>query len=251
MIHLLTIITENYIPHAVKFLRSLSILRNIHPMCICVNFDPEKIQDTFDIDSFILNLNEEHVNTHNKILQYGSWLDANFNFNNNDIYIVSDADGIIQRDLTLPEIKRFSEYDDNTVGMSYNAGPDDIFENEIGRLYPACDNINLIIEMQYGPLNRPMYNTGLIVTRKKPFEKVKEEVDKDWPKFSLLFHHYAKLQLLIDMILANNNVKIDVLDYDIHTHGHFNMNFEVTPWDGKILSYHNQPVFFRHNFPRK
>lgn len=51
MIHIFTVITDNYIDVAAEFLTSMQILRNIHPMCICVNFDPERIKTRFNIDA--------------------------------------------------------------------------------------------------------------------------------------------------------------------------------------------------------
>lgn len=248
MIHILTVITENYLGIAHNFLASMDNLQNINPICICVNFHPSKVANKFNIESFLLKTDKEK--SFNGFLQHGEWLNAKYSFNNDDIYIIVDADAVIQRDLTLEEINRFSKYDDNTIGIGFNCTQLDTFEQEIPRLIPTIPNIYDIMTKQYGSMKHRIYNTGMMVGRLKLFKRLNEFFNKHWNQFSTYFIFPPKTQLLQNIGFRKLGFNIDELGYELHTHGHWLPLPEGMVWDEHDLVYNNQKVFFRHNYPR-
>lgn len=219
-------------------------LRNVHPVAICVNFDPDEVRRRFKVDAHYCPY--PGVEKYNGITQWGGWLNVQMDLNPDDTYIVVDGDAVFQRDFLQSEIDRFNSYDHNTLGIGYNASPDDTLLNEAGRLGTDLTDVNETMKEWYGSLDRKVYNTGFMAAKPAVYKAMKTFIEGEWDRFSPCFKHYAKIQYLICVALFNLGVKIDELDYSIHTHGHFGIPSACT-WDGKSLQHNGIPVLFRHN----
>lgn len=247
MIHIGGCITENYINKSLLFLRSLESINN--NFCVCYGFDPIKISSRFPkVNFFYLERKYAEING---MVQWGVWLNA-IDSNDQDIYIISDADIIIQRSLNLEEINRFSSYDDNTIGAGINEDERDCLSREAWRMKLKPGYV-------YNP-DAMVVNCGVLVGKRAVFRKITEEMDKRIPEFNKFSDHRCRCQFLICSVMNSLGIRIDLLDRDFHCNGHFNGHLWMPEHCNKVylpdfphthVFYKDKLVMFKHAFNPK
>jgi hypothetical protein len=137
-------------------------------------------------------------------VQPGAFLSC-MNAADDDIVITVDADSVVQRKLTDEERARFLGYGANTLGVGWNAGPADTLATEFPRLSPKGTLAQL--ESQFGLMDRPMFNTAVLVAKPAAYRRLCCEYDREWPRFAALFDHdlMAPVSLKICTVHTTSN----------------------------------------------
>ena len=125
--HVACCITQDYLERSRGWLASSSILKRqkTWPICICRDFvmPNEELERYYHVDCYDY---QTPACVMGNMVQHGSWLDRLPWIEDNDLFLLSDTDMIVQRDFDDAEWQRFQGYDDNTVGVVWNNfHPDD------------------------------------------------------------------------------------------------------------------------------
>jgi hypothetical protein len=241
-----TSITHNYIKKAMPFLSSINKLHGSN-FCVCYGFNPNLLSSKFkNINFYHLERNCMEIEG---MIQWGAWLKA-IPYNKNDIYIMSDADVIVQRPLNNKEIDRFAEYDANTVGACKNK-----VKAKYDYLINEAYRISLKEGFSYNSKGQ-VVNCGVLVAKPDFYIKLTEYVESIMPTFNKFTNFRCRCQFLICHILDKYKFNIDLLSQGFHTNGHFGLPDNckmIYPGPcgkpiGKLL-YDNETVMFKHHFP--
>lgn len=241
-----TSITHNYIKKALPFLSSINKFHS-HNFCVCYGFDPNVLKNRFkNITFYSLERNCMEIEG---MIQWGTWLNA-IPYDKKDIYIMSDADVIVQRSLRYEETDRFMRYDTETVGACKNRikGDDDNLAKEAFRIF-------LKDGFSYNP-KAQVVNCGVLVGRPEFYLKLTKHVESIMPTFNKFTNFRCRCQFLICHILDQYKFNVDLLDQSFHTNGHFGVpkNCKMLypgPYEkpvGRLLC-NDKVVMFKHHFP--
>ena len=221
-----TAITKNYFQKSVAYLSSLKHLKSVQPFCITVGFDFTNKHFFPHVKFIELDASKITCNLSSFIcLQYGDFAQVF----GDDLLIFTDADAVVQRDLTASEIDRFTNYN-NTLGLGHNNFQNDTLATVFPRLIPAYDIHDLEIAEQINLGTTVVYNTGFIVGKTETFYKLRTVFGQLWQKYSTWWKLPAKMQYLICLGIHKLGINVDLLDYGIHSHGHGRrVRWNVTP----------------------
>lgn len=243
-----TSITESYVKKAMSFLSSLNKFHQ-RTFCVCYGFQPDK----YGLGTHYKNIQFHHLNRKyteiSGMIQWGVWLKALPSYKYEDIYIMSDADMLIQRSLTQEEKDRFLQYDEKTVGACVNTDNNSDLEHE-------AISLNLRKGFNYNP-KAQLVNCGVMVARPKFFETLTYYMESLIPVFNLYTKHRSRCQFLICHIIDRLNLKIDLLNRTFHAHGHGKtpkecsfLNPAPSSRPERKVLYEKQIVMFSHHFER-
>lgn len=243
-IYIGTCITKDYIKKAFPFLYSLNKFHQ-DSFCVCYGFSPDLIDKDFPgIRFYYLPRNQIEISG---MIQWGTWLKV-VPYKNEDIFIISDSDMLIQRPLQEQEIAHFSKYDEETVGGNMNV------END--RLEIEAQRISLNKGYQYAKAAK-VINCGVLVGRPLLFKTLTEEMEKRIPDFDRHCSHRSRCQFLICHIFSILKTKIDILHKDFHSHGHFGLpngcafvNPAPTTYPVQRVVCGGKTVMFKHHFEK-
>ena len=246
-----TTITADRLEAAKPYFKSLYLhSAGIHPFVITMGFNCPWLRGYYPgIKVWSMPLDwMQAVDSGFYCPQYGCFLPAMRDLADDDIVILTDSsDLVLQRPLTKDERLRFYQYDNNTVGLGYNAGPGDNAAAEFDRIVPN-PGAKSELELLVGPLaNILIYNCGVIVTRPQMFRRWWELYEQMWPSYAPLFEGYSKTQLLLNACLHKLGVRIDTLGYEIHSNGHYPLHPGHRGDSARRLLYwHDRLVLFKH-----
>jgi hypothetical protein len=235
--HVVTVITENYIPRARPFLASLALARSARRWVICNGFNPGPLAAEFpyltfrrmeasDLDSFGMS-------------QFGRWLDVLPEVRDTDVVVLSDADVVCQRDLAAAERALLAGLPDDVFAAAWNAGPGDDLAAE-------ADRIGLADRARWGPLSGvAVVNCGVLAMRASAWRRLRELYEARAGEFYRRTSHRCRCQWLVCWCLRVLGLRHVLLDAATHAHGHFSIPPGVTFAGGAALA-GATPVLFRH-----
>lgn len=189
-------------------------------------------------------------------LQAGGFLTLKKGIADNDTVIFTDGDAFLQRPFTDEEMARLQAWPARTAGLSYNAGPDDTLGSEGTRLGTA----HLPNEEKEGgrkkvlteaigrgfDLDLPVYNLGVIVCLAGNYRQWYTVYNWGLSKLQGLFTHHAHQQWGLCAALKGAGLKVEVLPYSFHLHGHYPTPEGTGRSKGRI-AYQGGVVAFRHH----
>lgn len=239
-IYLGTSVTDDYLPKAEPFLRSLAKTR-ARRFCVCFGFWASPALRAAYPETHFAPMPRTCCENYGMI-QWGAWLDALPHITDDELCIISDADMVIQREISDTEADRFDRYDGGTIGLGFNAGPDDTLANEAGRigltttdLYPG----------EWSQI--PVYNDGVMVARAGLFRKLRSAYDREAESFYRLTSHRSRCQWLISYLVDRLGLRVDRLPTTIHANNHFGLPAECSQANGLVYC-EGEPVAFAHHF---
>jgi hypothetical protein len=179
-------------------------------------------------------------------LQHGAFMDVLDFVNDNDIIIFSDGDVIIQRDINESEINLLETFTDNDIGCNMNNFKARSLESDYNLLQPLVPYSE--IKKAFGFIHNFKefigYNTGLLIGKPKAWRYLRKAYKRYYPYIEKTCLHYAKQQLLINIITQSEMKTIEV-PQTIHTHGHFGLP-PFARYDNGLLKVGDELVLFRH-----
>jgi len=248
-IYVATGTTFNYLQRAEAFINSMSNLNdNISKIVITLGFKiSNEFKDRYPKVQFIfqdINLIQNEL-TNKNCLQHGAFMDVMDFVNDDDIIIFSDGDVVIQRDINESEISLLESFSDIDIGCNMNNFKARSLESDFLLLQPQVSFSQLkAIFDKYDLDNCLGYNTGLVIAKPKAWRKLRMVYKYDYNYIDETCLHYAKQQLLINMI-CKNYLNIVEIRQTIHTHGHFGLP-PFAHYENGILKVGEELVLFRH-----
>ena len=240
---IITVVTENYLLRAKPFLDSLRCLSNVDRTCICLGFLPP-LGVRQDYPHVQFRSMPMHWSADNGIFQHGRFLDALPDVQDDRLYLLSDADILIQRDFTEAELQRFAGYDLETFGAGWNGGERDNLIQESVRIDMKASPQEL-----FGPefswKNMPCYNTGVVIMRGRAWKRLRDLYESRVERFWKLASYRTRTQWLVNWCLHRLGMKADILPGSLHLHGHLGVPAGASVAGG-ILRHYGQTVLFRH-----
>jgi hypothetical protein len=166
--------------------------------------------------------------------------------NDNDIIIFSDGDVIIQRDINESEISLMESFSDIDIGCNMNNFKARSLESDFNLLQPKVpfSEISKIFGFIYNFKDYDGYNTGLLIGRPKAWNYLRKSYKKYFKFIDKTCLHYAKQQLLINIITQAELNTIEI-PQTIHTHGHFGLP-PFAHYENGLLKVGDELVLFRH-----
>lgn len=246
MIFLGTCVTEDYLPKARDgFIPSLGLVTEVYPFVITVGCHAEE-KGWGRTNYLFMPQDQVRYNSPNyTCLQDGQFLPYLPGLLTTDTIILCDADTVIQRDLTTIERQRFSSYDNMTVGAGWNRGPHDTLAVENKTISPLVTEGDLAATM--GNLNKPLYNCGFLVMRAELWARVGDLYDKAWDATKGFWANPRCNQWRMNWCFHELGLLIDVLGYELHSHGHFHpRGADDNEWRKGALYHRDEKVFLRH-----
>lgn len=236
---LVTLITENYVERARPFLDSLRRLSDKERVCVCLEFIPSLglRQDYPHIQfrSMPRHWSESSLG----IMQQGRWLDALPDVRDDALYMLTDADMVVQRDFTKKEYVRFANYDKGTFGAAWNGGEGDT-------LMVEADRLGFHDDATWGEWEAiPCFNTGVLVMRGLAWRRLRDLYESRCERFYKLTSHRSRGQWLMNWCMWRLGMKADVLGGKIHSHGHLGVPKGANLRNG-FLYCGDDLVLFRH-----
>jgi hypothetical protein len=250
-------VTETYAMQAANLLDSLFTILKTHSLAprarppriavVAVHFYPTSLKPHFPgVHWFSVHKTRPlAVDPEFPCLAYGDFLTASLlqRIGYGTLLLV-DADARFQRWLTPEEEQRFLAYSSTTCGVGYNDGPQDTLALEAARLVPNVPPE--LLEDRYPHAGQPVFNTGVLIGKAPFFVALRRHYQQHWPLFRGLFSHRSKNQWLLSWLL-HQHFQVDVLGYEIHSHGHYPLTSCHSLGSQGQLLYHGEPVLVRHH----
>jgi hypothetical protein len=243
MIHVVTVITEDYLPRADGFLYSLRRLKDCRRWCFTLGWEapPALAASYFSVTFLPL---PRHDSDSFGMCQSGRAAAALPEVGRNDTVIQVDADVVVQRNFTAQERGRLAAYDNGILGAAPNAGPGDNLWDESAR-------IHLVGWTEGGePALRalPCYNGGVLAARPRAWRRLRLAYEKRAAAFYTQSGHRSRCQWLLNWCFREAGLAVDVLPGSFHSHGHFGRPAGVTLDAAGVAHWGGLPVLFRHAF---
>jgi hypothetical protein len=184
----------------------------------------------------------------NYCIQHGEFLKSeklNQETNDDDVIFFTDGDIKIQRALTDNEIKQFKNFKDDDVYVGYNESPTDTLYNESLRLGIINNESDLL---KYDLKKIKIYNTGVLAMNKKTWIKLMNQFIELYPLVNNTFHHYAKQQWLLSLLINTKGYNVYEMPYDIHNHLHYPSPVGTQQDSEGTVYYNNKVVLFKHKW---
>jgi hypothetical protein len=239
----------DFVERIIPYLESLEMhAEGLEPYVVCVDCDINWRTGRRFERVLARHLGSEDAYGHpgNWCLQHGAFLKA-IPGNKDDVILFTDGDVVLQRFPSIEELEWLRDWDDGLVGVSYNAGPDDTLRTESCRLSPvraSADALDQLLK-EHGELQ--VWNTGVIVARRRTYEDLREKYLALWPELGRLFQHYARQQWLISLILGTDRIRPSVLPYTIHLHGCYELPKGARLEESGVATFKSKAVLFKHN----
>lgn len=248
-LHLVCVVTDNYLDRARAFLRSLLVIRTARCHCVCHGFKPSgrlvELYPWVEFHFMPFAPSQSHG-----MIQHGRFLDALPQFGGDELVVLSDADVLVQRDFRPEELARFHAYDMSTMGLGRNSHDTDTLAEEKQRIGILGDEVNPYQGLELGQI--PVYNCGVMVGRVALFRRLQSEYETDCFEFYGRCGHRSRCQFHICLALHRLSVVVDRLGGELHTHGHFGfppgaeLRHEPEVRREQVLYWRGSLVMFRH-----
>ena len=184
----------------------------------------------------------------NYCIQHGEFLKSqkmNEETNDNDVIFFTDGDIKIQRPLSEDEIKLFKNFNDDDIYVGYNASPTDTLHDESLRL--GIKNVESeLLKLDLTKIK--VYNTGVLAMNKKTWLKLMNQFIETYSLVDSTFHHYAKQQWLLSLLINTKGYNVYEMPYDIHNHLHYPSPVGTTQDSNGDVFYNNKKVLFKHKW---
>jgi hypothetical protein len=235
-----SVVTADYVPRARPFLRSLALLHDVKRWCVCLGFPPGLLADAYPHIHFVEM--SRHWSESNGMLQTGRWLDVLPEVRDEDVVLLSDADVLVQRDLSAAERALLAELPGNAFTAAWNAYEGDNLAEEARRIglgdpgfYGGQEALRAI----------PCFNAGVLAMRAGCWRRLCEEYEGCCRAFYARSSHRSRIQWLVCWCLHRLGLRHVLLDAAFHSTGHFGTPPGVTLAGGAALA-GTTPVLFRH-----
>jgi len=240
-LHVGTSITENYVPHAMRFLDTLNRTPVGDRFCVTFGFENDTLKNRYSEVRFAVLPETTIVNSFGT-MPWGGWIDATPWIDNDDMCVFSDADVVIQRNWTNGELERFSTYDANTIGMGSNKGSSDTLGDEAHRIR-FVDH-----KGDYGDwAHLPCFNGGFLIARASVFKRFRKEYDRESIRFHAINNNPSRCQWLMNWIIQTKlKLTIDILGSEIMSLGHFGLPKNCVQGTDGTLRVEDTAVMFCH-----
>jgi hypothetical protein len=241
--HVVSVITENYVPRARPFLASLARVRGARRWCVCLGFSPGPLAAEYPWVTF--REMPRHWSESSGMLQTGRWLDVLPEIRDADVVTLSDADVLIQRDFSAEELVTIGGLPEDAFAAAWNARQGDNLAEEARRITLADDG-------SYGgpeALARvPCFNCGVLAMRAGAWRRLRDLYEESCRDFYARSSHRSRCQFLVNYCLHRLGLRHVLLDAETHSHGHFSVPPDVT-FRGGTACYGDTVVMFRHALP--
>lgn len=240
---LVSMLTENYVERARPFLHTVGRLSDIRHCIVCLEFSHESMQRRYAFPHFF-SMPRHWSESSLGILQHGRWLDALWDALDDEVYLLSDADIVVQRDFTPEERERFESCGENSFLAGWNAGEGDNLLREAERisLSPKANNL-MVSDTAWSII--PCFNTGILAMRGRNWKRLRDLYESRCERFYVLTSHRSRGQWLMNWCLHRLGLTPGILPGAVHSHGHMGVPKEVTIRDG-VAYYRDKVVLFRH-----
>jgi hypothetical protein len=184
----------------------------------------------------------------NYCIQHGEFLKSKMLdelTSDDDVIFFTDGDIKIQRALTEEEVTRFKNFKDDDIYVGYNASPTDTLHDESLRL-GIIDRESSLLKKDLKKIK--VYNTGVLAMNKKTWIKLMNQFIEHYPEVDKTFHHYAKQQWLLSLLINTNGYNVYEMPYDIHNHLHYPSPVGTQQDADGTVYYNNKKVLFKHKW---
>jgi hypothetical protein len=246
-IYLATGVNESYLPKADPYIQTLNRVSNVHNVVVTLDFDvsPEYRQRHSSVHFVRLSPSQVQSPSSNSCLQHGGFLPALDFVGPDDLVVFTDADIQMQRPFREEELAILRSFEADEIGVGYNKSENDYLAEEAERLKPRVP-IDEIRSKYPGIDTLKTYNTGVVVARRRTYEKLYRKYDERWADVNNLFDQYAKQQWLLSYLIQTQ-FKPRILPDAIHTHGHYPVALRVPGDAGYRFCIGADPVVLNHN----
>jgi hypothetical protein len=93
-----------------------------------------------------------------------------------------------------------------------------------------------------------VYNTGVLAMNKKTWIKLMNQFIEYYPEVDKTFHHYAKQQWLLSLLINTMGYNVYEMSYDIHNHLHYPSPAGTQQDAEGVVYYNNKKVLFKHKW---
>lgn len=225
-IHLVTAANAGYFEKIKPYLKTLNENgRGLKVWFVAVNAQlPEWLSEYPNIEGREASTNEKGGSPKGtESLQHGGWLGC-IPAEDDDTVVFTDGDIFLQRPLGDTELKDLDEWGNNTIGASYNMGPDETLLIEaIYKLQPQITDGEFFNIWGRACMTATCLNVGVLVAKRKTFLVLHKLYMQYWELISQHLKHQARQQWLIAWVAYNYGMDVQILPYSFHTHGHFTL----------------------------
>ena len=181
-------------------------------------------------------------------LQHGAWLDV-VPGNPDEVVIWTDGDLYMQRPMSDPEREGLAEWPENSIGVSWNMGPDEsLLIEALYKLRPKVSDGAFLDRWGRETITKPVFNVGLMVARRSTFSRLHDIYLPLWDEIGEYLDHPARQQWLLSYLICTQGFDIRVLPYTFHTHAHFDLpSGTLVARDG--TAYHGTDVILFWHLP--
>lgn len=241
MIHVLTILTPDYLHYARGFLRSAAVLdARLWVACLGWEADPE-VRQAAPAWHF-RGLCRDASDMGGGMVQSGRAIEVIDCLDDADVVVQVDADVRVQRDFLPHERETLDALDKGTLLAEWNGWPGDTLLDEAPRigLDPATwGGVEYLKSI-------PCYNFGCVAGRPAAWRRLHLEYEHHWERFAPLSEHRSKVQLLLNGCSRAAGLKMGLLPPGFHVHGHFGRP-EGVRWGEDGTAYcRGRAVLFAH-----
>lgn len=257
--HLISVITPNYVPKALPFLQSLSVVKSVPVHVVLLDFndqtDPTRLGSMLEIDFPDIDFRKMDLPP---TASFGMVQDSVWSvfddLPDDEVACLCDADIVVGRDFESAELAEFNGVATyNTLWAAYNCGEGDSLWLEAHRLW--VDEGWLWEHRPVGGWSSlKCFNCGVLVGRLSTFRAVQAEYAALYPAYSQATEHRSRCQFLLNYCWHRLRVTVKAMSPALHCHGHWTHNGQIvvpagTTVEGGGLKYNGLPVMFAHNFP--
>lgn len=220
--YLVTGTTQNYVPKMIPYLKTVDKNSNFDDnLLICVDFKSKLENNSKNIKTLFLTKEQIKSKSDNGCIQYGEFLNHGFfdSVDENDIICFTDGDILMQRPFTREEMKAILSIGDKDILMQANSYIGESLEIEYKKLTPYITYEQLSERLGGIPSNFSVYNSGVIIAKKKAWRILYSEYLKLVNIIDCSFQNYARQQWLISYV-SEKYLKPKIMSPAIHTHFH-------------------------------
>lgn len=242
-------ITENYLPRAAEYIKSLERFERTRAAFFTVNFTPEmpepgKPPRIIPVD-------------YSKCLQQDKWMLQSGGFtvfapadwNDDTIIIFTDADGVLQRPLDDQEVEDivFGTLDGGVMIGPNKPDPTQTLASEAQDLFPKTSDPHEIERRFPGQAQMLCRNTGMVIAQLRTWRALYARHSAIWPMIEATFGNPARVQYGINYVVQRfPEMHLVSLGLSLHAHGHHGPQPGVMIDPNGLALADGKVIFFRH-----
>lgn len=257
-------VTANYVARAASFFESLPLIRSMPVSVILLDFnndtDPNgKIEHNLRLSMghYVDFQNMFLPKTASHYMIQDSFLDAFPDVVNDELVILTDADGTYQRDFSDTELQWMDRLEDNDIGVYWNCGPSDTLQAEADRIELSPQlGWKYEVSLSSRLSDWHCFNCGLMIARASTYRRIQKEYASLCEEFYANTPHRSRCQFLLNYCWHRLGVNVEILPHTFHQHahlrdceGHILLSAPDAEVRWKTVCVGGTPVVFRHHFP--